>query len=140
MKKSILLAVLSMLIYYLGFDIMYYTRIIKEFNNYSISVLLVLLPILPGIAAIFAGIKDSFKEYIKSLGLFFLVSFGMFVLYAIIHIILGATGVISGGGTKWGMLFLALTKVTGYLPGIIAGCAVSGIITRKKQNKSKKKS
>lgn len=136
MKKNILLAVISMLVYYVGFDIMYYTGLIKVFDSFTMAIMLVAFPAIPGIALIFACIKDSWGEYLKALGMFFLICLGVMVLYVLIHIGLTMVGAIESGDSKWGLAVWALSKIVGYIPAFLVGTAVSGVITFSKKKKA----
>ena len=137
MKKNVLLAVISMLVYYVGFDIMYYTGLIKVFDSFTMAMMIVAFPAIPGIALIFACIKKSWGEYLKALGIFFLVCLGVMILYVLIHIGLTMLGAIDSGDSKWGLAVWALSKIMGYIPAFLVGAAISGVVTFSNKKKAK---
>ena len=100
MKKNILIGIFSPLFFFLVENIMLYTIVTNEYSEKYVAfhmTLLLLLPALPGIALIFLLIRNSIKEYFKSLGVCFIISSVIYLTYMGLQIDL-----------------MIYTKVTGY--------------------------
>lgn len=143
MKKSVVLAgIFAPLYYELVFNLMMYMAMYTEYNEryaFIQNLMIYILPALPGIAVAVALVKNSLKDYFKSLGICFLSSTIVFVIYGALNIDLSIFKAITGydefskaGGLLFVIMFLSYT--VSYAVGVF----VSGIISLCRQIKSRK--
>lgn len=143
MKKSVVLVgIFAPLYYELVFNLMMYTIINTEYNEvYSFiqNLILILLPALAGIAVALVLVKNSLKDYFKSLGICFLISMIVFLIYGALHIDLSIFKAITGYdefSNGEGLLFVIM--FLSYAVSCTIGAFVSGIISLCRQIKSRK--
>ena len=140
MKKNILIGIFLPLFYYLVVNIMLYTILADEYNEkYAMlnNILIMILPALPGIALIFLLIRKSFKEYFKSIGVCFLTSLIIILVYNFLSIDLMIHTKVTGY-EEFSMgdgLIFAVTSIS-YLSSCLIGSVIAGVITFVKKRKS----
>ena len=133
MKKNILIGIFTPLFFFLVENIMLYTIVTNEYSEKYVGfhmMLLLILPALPGIALIFLLIRNSFKEYFKSLGICFIISSAIFLAYMGLKIDLMIYTKVTGY-EEFGMgegLFLAVALLS-YFVSCFVGTLISGVIT-----------
>lgn len=140
MKKNILIGVFSPLFYFLVCHIMRYTILAGEYSEeleLLYSMLIIILPALPGISHMFLLIRNSMKEYFQSLCLCFLISFVVMIIYLISGIDLMIYTAITGyEELSLGDGFLMVITMWYYLGSCLIGAVVAGITTYIKKRKS----
>lgn len=134
-----LVGIFSPLYYELAFNLMMYTEYSEKYAFVQ-NLMLYLLPVLPGIVMAFALIRNSLKDYFKSLGICFLISTIVFVIYGTLNIDLSIFKSITGYdefSNGEGILFVI--TFFSYAVSCIIGAFISGIISLCKQIKIRKK-
>ena len=133
MKKNVLIGFFSPLLYFLVISILQNKILGYAYSEkYAIlhSALIVILPILPGIALAFLLVRNSLREYIKSLFVCFIISLVLFLLYAFaafnLFIYLNAAGQMNLSLDD-GVLYLVVTIY--YLCSCLVGSFVAGVLT-----------
>lgn len=137
MKKNIFIGIFSPLFYYLVFNIILYTILAEEYNEkYALlhSVLIIILPALPGVALIFLLIWDSLKAFFKSLAICFSTSLPVMFVYHRMDLMI-YTKVTGYEEFSLGEEFiLGITCMT-YLFSCLIGSVIACIITCIRQRK-----
>lgn len=139
MKKSaVLVGIFAPLYYELVFNLMMYTEYSERYAFIQ-NLMIYLLPALPGIAVALVLVKNSLKDYFKSLGICFLISMIVFLIYGALHIDLSIFKAITGYdefSNGEGLLFVIM--FLSYAVSCTIGAFVSGIISLCRQIKSRK--
>lgn len=139
MKKSaVLVGIFAPLYYELVFNLMLYTEYSERYAFIQ-NLMIYLLPALPGIAVALVLVKNSLKDYFKSLGICFLISMIVFLIYGALHIDLSIFKAITGYdefSNGEGLLFVIM--FLSYVVSCTIGAFVSGIISLCRQIKSRK--
>ena len=138
MKKNILIGLFVPLFYYFVFNVMIYTDYNEKYDWLQ-NAFIQIAPALPGVSLIFLLIRDSLKEFFKSLGICFTTSFLVdFVCHRISLMIYtkitGYTDFCSGEE-----LIFGITTVT-YLASCLIGSVIACVITcirQRKHNRNK---
>ena len=126
---NIIIGVCSPLFYYF----VSFCLLFMEYNEkyaFSQNALLFILPALPGIAPAFLLIRETFKDFLKSLGVCFLTSALFIILVAAFRINLMIYTIVTGYeefSLGEGLLF-AVTSIS-YFISCFVGAFISGIIT-----------
>lgn len=143
MKKSaVLVGIFAPLYYELVFNLMMYMMLYTEYSEryaFIQNLMIYLLPALPGIAVALVLVKNSLKDYFKSLGICFLISMIVFLIYGALHIDLSIFKAITGYdefSNVDGLLFVIM--FLSYAVSCTIGAFVSGIISLCRQIKSRK--
>ncbi len=132
MKKNILIGIISPLFLFFALNVIRYIIYTDAFSGlgWFDDILFYLLPALPGISLMFLLVRNSMKEYFKSLSVCFLISFAVTILY----IFLGIDQIISMAITGYedlglgdGLLMVIIFHF--YAVSCLAGTIVAGIVT-----------
>lgn len=133
MKKNIFIGIFSPLFYHLVVNLMLYTILADEYSEryaFLNNALILMLPALPGIALIFLLIRNSLKEYFKSLVICFLLSFMVMVIYNISGINLMIWTKVTGYEEfSLGEGFIFDITIMSYLSSCLVGSMVACVIT-----------
>ena len=83
MKKRMLIGIFSPLLYFWIYHFLRYCPSFEYSEKYgAIQIaMLFILPALPGVALAFLLVEDSVKKYFKSVGICFIISLVVFILY-----------------------------------------------------------
>ncbi len=142
MKKNILIGIFSPLFYFLVVNIMRYTILAGEYNEeFALlhNLMIMVLPAVPGVTLIFLLIRNSMKEYFKSLSICFWISFVVMIVYMFSGIELMIHTAITGyEELSLGDGFLTAITMEFYLVSCLVGSIVAGIATFVKKRKTKK--
>ncbi len=131
MKKhtNVIIGVCSPLFYFF----VSFCLLIMEYNEkyaFFQNALIIILPALPGIALAFLLIRDTFKDFLKSLGVCFLTSVFFIIIVTVCRIELMLYTIATGYDEfALGEGFLYAITSTVYLISCSAGVVISGIIT-----------
>lgn len=141
MKKisSVFIGVCSPLFYYFVVHFMLYCPWFEYNEKYAIiqNAMLFVLPALPGVAIAFLLVRNTLKEFFKSLGICFLISIFIIFIYNFIGIDLMIYTLITGYeefSLGEGLLF-AVTSIS-YIISCFVGTVVSGVITLRRQKRN----
>lgn len=141
MKKisSVFIGVCSPLFYYFVVHFMLYCPWFEYNEKYAIiqNAMLFVLPALPGVAIAFLLVRNTLKEFFKSLGICFLISIFIIFIYNFIGIDLMIYTLITGYeefSLGEGFLF-AVTSIS-YIISCFVGTVVSGAITLRRQKRN----
>ncbi len=140
MKKNVLIGIFLPLFYFLINNIIRYAILSGEYNEeYALLhyALIIALPALPGISLIFLLIRNSIKEYFRSLNVCFWISFAVIILYLISGIELMIHTKITGyKEIGLGDSVLSVITMEFYLASCLIGAIIAGVITFFKRKKS----
>lgn len=141
MKKNILIGIFSPLFYFLMNNIIRFTIFAGEYNEqYALldSILTIFLPSLPGISLMFLLVRSSMKEYFKSLGICFWISFAVIIIYMFSGIELTIYTAITGQEElSLGDGLLTVMTMQYYLVSCLVGTIVAGVATYVKKKSEK---
>jgi len=140
MKKRMLIGIFSPLLYFWIYHFLRYCPLFEYSEKYGAiqNAMLFILPALPGVALAFLIVEDSVKKYLKSVGICFIISLVVFILYIQSGVELMIFRAITGyeeGSPGEGILILV--TFMSYIISCFVGVIISGIITGYRQNKSK---
>ena len=140
MKKNILIGIFSPLFYFLIVNIMRYTILAGEYNEkFALlhNLIIMGLPAVPGVALMFLLIRNSMKEYFKSLSICFWISFVVMIIYMFSGIELVIYTAITGyEEMSLGDGLITAVTMEFYLVSCLVGAIVAGVATFVKKRKT----
>ena len=142
MKKRLLIGIFSPLLYFWIYHLLRYCPLFEYSEKYGAiqNAMLFILPAVPGIALAFLLVENSVKKYFKSVGVCFIVSLIVFILYIQSGVELIIFKAITGYEEGFvGEGILILVTFMSYIISCFVGTIVAGIITNHRQKISNNK-
>lgn len=142
MKKNILSGIFSPLFYFLVVNLMRYTILAGEYKEETAllhNLMIMVMSAMPGVALMFLLIRNSMKEYFKSLSICFCISLVVMIVYMFSGIELMIYTAITGyEEMSLGDGIVMAVTMGFYLVSCLVGSIVAGVVTLIKKRKIKK--